>query len=362
MVKMHEDKKIIEVKELRKEFTVDESGRGFTGSLKALFSRKKRIIMAVDGLNFSIGRGEFVGYVGENGAGKSTTIKMLTGILVPTSGEARVNGIVPHENRKANAMNIGVVFGQRTQLWWDLPVRETFEMLRVIYRVSDGDFKSMSATLTDLLDLGPLLDMPVRKLSLGQRMRCDIAASLLHRPKILFLDEPTIGLDVLAKDKIRSFLSELNRREGTTIILTTHDMNDIEQLSKRLIMLDRGRIIFDGTTEALKRKFIKEKLVEVEFHRLPESLNGLPELVRVREEGNKMWLKYTDQQRGIGEVIGRLAKLYEVKDISIGEPSVEDIVRSIYENRGKIPEHVGEAGPEAGRTGAVKTAGLGEAK
>ncbi len=229
-----QDNIAIEVKGLRKEFKVSSSGKGFLGKLQALFHRGHKIITAVNDIDFKIRRGEFVGYVGENGAGKSTTIKMLTGILVPTSGTAEVNGIVPYKDRKKNAAKIGVVFGQRTQLWWDLPVRESFDLLRVIFRVSRSDFDRQMAKLDEALGLSPLLEMPVRKLSLGQRMRCDIAASLIHNPPVLFLDEPTIGLDVLAKQSVRNFLSEINRTEGTTIILTTHDMNDIEQLCKRL--------------------------------------------------------------------------------------------------------------------------------
>ena len=333
-------KNIITVENLHKQFSVDESGSGFVGSIKALFNRKKRLIDAVDGISFSVKPGEFVGYVGENGAGKSTTIKMLTGILVPSSGTVTVDGIVPYEDRKANAMKIGVVFGQRTQLWWDLPVRESFEMLRVIYRVSSQELQEMLKKISDALDLGPLLNMPVRKLSLGQRMRCDLAASLLHRPGVLFLDEPTIGLDVLAKENIRSFLAEQNKKEGTTIMLTTHDMNDIEQLCRRMIILDRGKIIFDDETEALKRKFVNEKLIEVEFHNYVDSLPELTELTLDREDGNKKWLRYQIQDKGIGEVIGKLAALYPVKDISVREPSVESIIRSIYEKRTLLPEQV----------------------
>ena len=339
--RMEDSQNIIEVRNLHKQFSVDESGSGFIGSIKALFSRRKRLIDAVDGISFGVKPGEFVGYVGENGAGKSTTIKMLTGILVPSSGTVTVNGIVPYEDRKANAMKIGVVFGQRTQLWWDLPVRESFEMLRVIYRVARPDFSEMLKRLSGALDLGPLINMPVRKLSLGQRMRCDLTASLLHRPGVLFLDEPTIGLDVLAKENIRSFLAELNKKEGTTILLTTHDMNDIEQLCKRLILLDRGRIIFDDDTEALKGKFVREKLIEVEFHHHVGSMPELTELTLEREDGNKKWLRFQNQDKGIGEVIGKLATLYPVKDISVREPSVESIIRSIYEKRALLPEQFG---------------------
>jgi len=333
---------VIEVENLHKEFSVDESGKGFWGSIKALFHRRKRIVHAVDGVDFKIERGEFVGYVGENGAGKSTTIKMLTGILVPTSGVARVNGIVPYEERQKNAMNIGVVFGQRTQLWWDLPVRESFEMLRVIFRVPLDEFTATMKRLNQALDLEPLLTMPVRKLSLGQRMRCDIAASLLHRPDVLFLDEPTIGLDVIAKENIRTFLAEINREHGTTIILTTHDMNDIEQLCGRLIILDQGKTVFDGETAALKSKFGSDKLIEVEFHDVAgigDRLEKIDGVTLIRKEGHKLWLRYANGSDGIGGLIGDMAKEYQLKDLSIKEPSVESIIRTIYQKRVALPKH-----------------------
>ena len=334
---MEQNKIAIKVKDLSKDFDISESGRGFSGKLKALFYRKRKIITAVDGIDFEIKRGEFVGYVGENGAGKSTTIKMLTGILVPTSGSAEVNGIVPFKERKKNAAKIGVVFGQRTQLWWDLPVRESFDLLRVIFRVSRTDFLSQIKKLDNALGLKPLMDMPVRKLSLGQRMRCDIAASLIHNPPVLFLDEPTIGLDVLAKESIRNFLAEINRDEGTTIILTTHDMNDIEQLCKRLIILEEGKIMYDGETELLKQKFVHEKVIEVEFYDDGNTIQGIPGVTVVREQGCKKWLTFDNDNYGIGEVIGTIASRYKIKDISVNEPSVESIIRNIYNNSAMLP-------------------------
>ncbi len=331
-----QDNIAIEVKDLRKEFKVSSSGKGFLGKLQALFHRGHKIITAVNDIDFKIRRGEFVGYVGENGAGKSTTIKMLTGILVPTSGTAEVNGIVPYKDRKKNAAKIGVVFGQRTQLWWDLPVHESFDLLRVIFRVSRSDFDRQMAKLEEALGLRPLLEMPVRKLSLGQRMRCDIAASLIHNPPVLFLDEPTIGLDVLAKQSVRNFLSEINRTEGTTIILTTHDMNDIEQLCKRLIILEEGKIMFDGETELLKQKFVHEKVIEVEFYEENCVMQRIPGATVVREQGCKKWLTFDKDNFGIGDVIGTIASQYKIKDISVKEPSVESIVRNIYDNRIKL--------------------------
>ncbi len=333
---MLQDNIAIEVKDLRKEFKVSSSGKGFLGKLQALFHRRHKVITAVNDIDFKIRRGEFVGYVGENGAGKSTTIKMLTGILVPTSGTAEVNGIVPYKDRKKNAAKIGVVFGQRTQLWWDLPVRESFDLLRVIFRVSGSDFDRQMAKLEKALSLRTLLEMPVRKLSLGQRMRCDIAASLIHNPPVLFLDEPTIGLDVLAKQSVRNFLSEINRTEGTTIILTTHDMNDIEQLCKRLIILEEGKIVFDGETELLKQKFVHEKVIEVEFYEENCVMQRIPGATVVREQGCKKWLTFDKDNFGIGDVIGTIASQYKIKDISVKEPSVESIVRNIYDNRIKL--------------------------
>ncbi|GJQ57692.1 MAG: ATP-binding cassette domain-containing protein [Candidatus Scalindua sp. AMX11] len=334
---MREEKVAIEASDLRKEFSVDESGKGFLGKIRALFHRRRREIVAVDGINFQIKPGEFVGYVGENGAGKSTTIKMLTGILVPSSGSAVVNGIVPYENRKKNAARIGVVFGQRTQLWWDLPVRESFEMLRVIFRVTKPNFLYQMERLERALDLKPLLKMPVRKLSLGQRMRCDMAAALIHNPPVLFLDEPTIGLDVLVKDAIRKFLLEINREEGTTIILTTHDMNDIEQMCKRLIILDEGNIIFDGDTESLKQQFVHEKVIEVEFHQDEVTVKGLPGVTVINEEGCKKWLKFDNENTSVGEVVSLLATNYKVKDLSVREPSVESIIKNIYSDSVVLP-------------------------
>ncbi|MCF6148048.1 MAG: ATP-binding cassette domain-containing protein [Candidatus Kuenenia sp.] len=334
---MKKDDAIIEVKKLKKEFKVNISGEGFAGKLKSLFQRKYKLITAVNSINFSVRRGEFVGYVGENGAGKSTTIKMLTGILVPTSGTAKVGGLIPYENRKKNAEKIGVVFGQRTQLWWDLPVRESFDLLRVIFRVARPAYDYQMEKLKKALDLKPFLDMPVRKLSLGQRMRCDLAASLIHNPPVLFLDEPTIGLDVLAKESIRNFLAEMNREEGTTIILTTHDMNDIEHLCKRLIILDEGRIIFDDETAVLKKNFIHEKQIEVEFYDEACFIKEIPGVTVVREEGCKKWLKHDNKKSGIGEVISALATQFKIKDISVKEPSVESIIRNIYDNRIALP-------------------------
>lgn len=245
----------IEVHNLRKAFQVQQNRAGLKGSFQDLFKRTYKEVVAVNDIDFTIPKGEICGYIGENGAGKSTTIKMLTGILVPTSGEILVNGMVPYKDREKFVRNIGVVFGQRSQLWWDLGVIESFNLLRKVYRVPADEFKKRLDELVQRLDLADILNRPVRKLSLGQRMRCELAASLLHNPSIVFLDEPTIGLDIVVKSEIRDFLKELNQKYETTILLTTHDLQDIEALCSRVIMLDDGQIIYDGGLQQLKEKW-----------------------------------------------------------------------------------------------------------
>ena len=241
----------IDAQGLTKEFKVYKSRSGLFGAFRDLLDRKYRMIRAVSGINLQIEPGEMVGYIGENGAGKSTTIKMLTGILQPTAGELRVNGYDPHREREAFVRTIGVVFGQRSQLWWDIAVKESFRLLQKVYRVPEEQYRKHISRIIDVLEIGSLLDQPVRKLSLGQRMRCELAAALIHRPSLLFLDEPTIGLDVLVKENIRRFLREINQEYGTTVLLTTHDLSDIEALCNRVIMLDSGSIIYDGDLERL---------------------------------------------------------------------------------------------------------------
>lgn len=254
---------IIRARGLIKEFKIFRRREGVKGAFRDLFHRNYQVLKAVDQINLSINKGEIVGYIGANGAGKSTTIKMLTGILVPTGGELIVDGFHPHKQRENYTRNIGVVFGQRSQLWWDIAVIESFRLLQKIYRVPDEDFKSRLAYFGEILALGDLLHLPVRKLSLGQRMRCELAGSLLHNPAILFLDEPTIGLDVLAKARIREFLREINERYQTTIMLTTHDLGDIEALCSRVIILDKGKILFDGTLAGLRENWGEENLEDI---------------------------------------------------------------------------------------------------
>ncbi|MDH4183420.1 MAG: ATP-binding cassette domain-containing protein [Nitrospinota bacterium] len=334
------EKSLIQARRLRREFTVAEGRAGLLGSIKSLFSSKSSVIHAVDDISFSIESGEFVGYVGENGAGKSTTIKMLTGILTPTSGQAMVDGIVPYEERVKNAFNIGVVFGQRSQLWWDLPVSDSFDLLRAIYRIPGQNYSANLAELSSWLELGPLMKMPVRKLSLGQRMRCDLAAALLHAPKVMFLDEPTIGLDIIAKDNVRRFLKKINQERGVTIILTTHDMDDIEALCNRIIIIDKGKIAWDGDTGRLKDEHMKGKILEVEFHGDDPGQVALPGLSPFKREASKQWLRYSgDGGAGLNEVISALFANYCVKDLSIHAPKVADVVKAIYrqgEGRGEV--------------------------
>lgn len=326
---------IIQVSNLTKEFKTASVKNGFWGAITSALTREYVFKKAINNISFTVKRGEFVGYVGENGAGKSTTIKILTGILVPTSGEALVNNIIPYKNRQANAKKIGVVFGQRTQLWWDLAVKESFDLLKSIFKIPDDRFKKNMEIFSDILSIDKYLDVPVRKLSLGQRMRCDLAASLLHEPDILFLDEPTIGLDVVAKDATRKFLKEINEERGTTIILTTHDMTDIEHLCERIIILDEGEIIFDGKTDLLKEDYGQKRILEVEFHNEFPGLDGIKGVQLLREEGYKKWMKFDSREFSASDIISSIAAVYQIRDLSIYEPTVEDIIKSIY--RSEVP-------------------------
>ena len=320
---------IISVENLSKNFKVHKRRKGFWGSLGSTISREYDIIKAVDNVNFTLERGELVGYIGANGAGKSTTIKMLTGILVPTSGHIEVMGLTPYLHRKENARRIGVVFGQRTQLWWDLPVIDSFELLKHIYEIPENQYKQNLEFFSELLQLHPYLSTPVRKLSLGQRMRCDLTAALLHNPEILYLDEPTIGLDVVAKEQVRQFLKQINAERQVTVILTTHDLNNVEQVCQRLIIIDSGKIIYDGGIDALKKQYGKTRMLIVDLAQAyPEfQLEGVN---LTRREENRIWLAFDRDALPASEVIARLAARYEIQDLTISEPEIEEIVRRIY--------------------------------
>jgi len=320
---------IIETRELRKVFRSIKRQPGVGGALRALFSREYVDKVAVTGVTMSLDAGELVGYIGPNGAGKSTTIKMLTGILVPTSGEVRVAGIVPYARRSENARHIGVVFGQRSQLYWDLPLVESFELLRAIYGISRDRYRENIDYFIELLEMGDFLNTPVRQLSLGQRMRGDFAAAMLHDPQVVFLDEPTIGLDVVAKEAIRTFIAGINRDRGTTFILTTHDLADVERLCRRIVLIDRGTLIFDGAVDTLRDQYGTHRTLVVELSE-PEE--------HVEMEGTEAELttktlarfRFDRRTMSAETLIRRVAERYRVSDISIEEPELESIIRRIY--------------------------------
>jgi len=317
---------------LSKTFCVARHRRGALGALRGLVDRAGREVRAVDGIDLAIDRGEIVAYVGPNGAGKSTTIKMLTGILVPSSGEATVDGVVPWRQRKLLARRIGVVFGQRTQLWWDLPLIESLDLLRHVYRVPADRFHANLSELRELLDLDPFLDTPVRQLSLGQRMRGDLAAAILHDPPLLYLDEPTIGLDVVAKARVRDFLTRVNRERGVTILLTTHDLVDVERLCKRMLIIDRGRLIYDGSIDDLRRRFGGHRTLVVDLidggDGAPLTITGATE---VAADGPRRRLRFDREATSAADLIAAVAARYPIRDVAIEEPAIEEIVRRIYE-------------------------------
>ncbi len=320
---------IIETRDLRKVFRSIKRTPGAVGALKTLFSRETVARVAVEGVTMSLDAGELVGYIGPNGAGKSTTIKMLTGILVPTSGEIRVDGLVPHLERKKNARNIGVVFGQRSQLYWDLPLVESFELLRAIYGVPLERYKKNVADFTDLLEMGDFMQTPVRQLSLGQRMRGDFAAAMLHDPRIVYLDEPTIGLDVLAKEAIRTFVARVNEERGTTFILTTHDLADVERLCRRIVLIDEGRVIYDGRVEGIKEQYGTHRTLVVSLSEAEANV-AVADAELESTVGNVVRLRFDRKAISADQLIRRVTERYRVEDVSIEEPELESIIRRIY--------------------------------
>jgi len=323
---------MISVRHLCKEFRINKHHPGRLGALRSLVSRQYTLIRAVDDVSFDIAPGELVGYLGPNGAGKSTTLKILTGILVPTSGEVRVGDRVPWAQRKAHAARIGAVFGQRTTLWWDLPVIESFDLLQHIYRIPPARFRANLAGFRELLGLDPFLHTPVRALSLGQRMRADLAAALLHDPEVLFLDEPTIGLDVVARERIRQFIQQINRERGTTIILTTHDLSDVAKLCERVLMIDHGKLLFDGQLETLRRRFGGERELVVDFAEPYENV-AVPGASVKEREGLRVTYTFRRDESTASDLIQRLSRDYRIADLTVQEPEIEATVRRIYEER-----------------------------
>ena len=329
---------MIYAEHLKKEFKKVIKEPGLKGSIKALFKPKKEIVTAVDDISFHVPKGEILGFIGPNGAGKSTVIKMLTGILTPTSGECRINGQNPQNNRQKYVKEIGVVFGQRTQLWWDLPLTETYNVLKEIYEVSDENFKKRMAFLNEVLELEEFIKSPVRTLSLGQRMRADIAASLLHSPKVLFLDEPTIGLDVVVKDNIRNAIMEINKEEQTTVILTTHDISDIELLCKRIVMIDKGKNVFDGDLHELKSKYgqIRELHFETATKDISnvlaykEHFNFIDDDISVNVDGSLVNVRFNSSVVPVSEMLKYTLQKIDINDISVKDADIEEIVRRLY--------------------------------
>lgn len=328
---------IIKIRNVSKEFKVLNRHEGLKGSLRDLFSRDYKIIRAVDNISMSIVQGEIVGYLGPNGAGKSTTIKMMTGVLEPSSGEILVSGNVPYKNRSKNAQEIGVVFGQRSQLWWSLPLIESFRLLKDIYQISDGDYDSMIKLYKSLVDIEPLLHKPVRQMSLGQRTLSDILAAFLHNPKIVFLDEPTIGLDVSMKSKIRMLIQALNREKNTTVILTTHDMGDVDALCQRIVIIDKGKMLYDNDIEHLKGFFGAYRTLKIRpdgdisehSNLLKKELKTYSATVSADEE----WISVliNEDNSKVMDILNAIQEKHKIRDMKLEEISTEEVIRKIYE-------------------------------
>lgn len=334
---------MIQVENLEKQFKKTIKQPGFLGSVKSIFHSETEIVKAVDDISFHVDKGEILGFIGPNGAGKSTVIKMLTGILTPTAGSCLINGQNPQKNRKKYVKEIGVVFGQRTQLWWDLPLTETYAVLREIYEVEEAQFQKQMAFLNEVLELEPFIHSPVRTLSLGQRMRADIAASLLHNPKVLFLDEPTIGLDVVVKDNIRKAISKINQEEGTTVILTTHDLEDISSLCKRIVMIDHGKKVYDGSLYHLKQQY--GQMRELNFEAADEgsvstldyekafAANGLGEGdLTFKTEGAMVTVDFNTDKISVEQMLNYTLGAVHVKDINVKDADIEEIIRRLYKS------------------------------
>ncbi len=325
----------IVVEQLVRSFRVAERDPGFIGALRGLVRRRHRDVLALRDLSFSIDAGELVGYIGPNGAGKSTTIKILCGVLVPTSGHVQVNGRVPWQQRAEHVAHIGAVFGQRTQLWWDLPVVESFDLLRAIYRVPMDRYRRAFDELVSLMDVAPLLDTPVRQLSLGQRMRCDLVAALLHEPRILFLDEPTIGLDAGSKLAVRGFVQRLNRERGVTVILTTHDMDDIEALCERVLVIHHGALLIDGSLLALRARLGGERHMVVDLAN-DSQVAPLPGTRIINQSAARVVFGFDPNVHPAAEVIAALMQQHEVRDLTVVNEPIEEMIARLYRDDGSL--------------------------
>lgn len=320
---------MIELRHIQKTFRVSRRSAGLSQAVKSLFRREYETIHALQDVSFTIRDGEMVGYIGPNGAGKSSTIKIMSGVLTPDGGECVINGRVPWKERTAHVREIGVVFGQRSQLWWDVPVIDSFELIRDIYRVDDHAYRKTLSRLTELLQIGEIVKTPARQLSLGQRMRCEIAASLLHNPKILFLDEPTIGLDAVSKLAVRDFIRAINRENDTTVILTTHDMQDIEALTERILLIGKGRILLDGSLSELKSRNSSRKTLTVAYE--GGALPSCEEMTVKEDKEGRAVLSVDTRALSVSEAISRISAAVGVKDISVTGENIDELVVSLYQ-------------------------------
>jgi ABC-2 type transport system ATP-binding protein len=320
---------LISLKGIHKSFKVAKRSAGMQQALKALFIREYTVVEALNDISFTINEGEIVGYIGPNGAGKSTTIKVMSGILAPDSGICSIMGYTPWKERVAYVKNIGVVFGQRSQLWWDVPVIDSFELLKDIYKISDAEYKSNLNLLVETLDINNVIHTPVRQLSLGLRMRCEIAASLLHGPKILFLDEPTIGLDAISKIAVRQFIKNINKEKGVTVILTTHDMNDIEALANRILMIGNGQLLYDGNLNELRSRFGTSRTITADYreHSLPPVIPGATLLSWSPE---RSVISINTDQTSVSDAIAQLSGQVDLIDITIEAKPIEEVVIQLY--------------------------------
>jgi ABC-2 type transport system ATP-binding protein len=298
-----------------------------------LIDAQYEAVHAVNDISFEIAEGELVGYIGPNGAGKSTSIKMLCGILVPTSGGITVNGLVPHKDRMANARQIGAVFGQKTQLWWDVPVIESLRLFRDIYKIPEALYRRNLELFNELLDLHEFRDAPVRQLSLGQRMRADLAAALIHSPRLLFLDEPMIGVDVVVKERLRNFIQQVNREQHVTVILTTHDMVDIEKVCPRIMIIDRGQIVYDGSLDHIRERYGTTRTLVVEFEGVVPDFE-MPHATLTKTEGRRKWFAFNRSETSPSTLIAYITTRFPVSDLAVEEPEIEEIVRTVYRGEG----------------------------